>query len=363
MSSSQKMPWQAPDADRNRTMLPDSELSPATGTTVLVTGASGLLGSRVALGLLRRGHSVRAFQRGDADAVKQRLGQQGLQRFSQYRGSLTDPAAVRTALEAADAVVHLAAKVSVSGPWEEYEAVNIRGTRILLESARQAGVTDVLHTSSPSVSHAGEPLMGQANQPADPHRARGNYAVSKAWAERMALESDAEDFRVAVLRPHLVWGPGDTQLTERVIARAAAGRLPLLGHGAALVDSLYVDNAAEAFVRALDRMPQIHGRPLVLTNGEPRTIGELMGQMCRAAGVTEPRGTVPASAARTAGQVIEKAWEIRPGEDEPPMTRFLAEQLSTAHWFDQRETHRLLDWRPSVSIDEGMARLQEHYGR
>jgi nucleoside-diphosphate-sugar epimerase len=163
------------------------------------------------------------------------------------------------------------------------------------------------------------------------------------------------------VRPHLVWGPGDTQLVERVLDRAARGRLPLLDRGAALIDTTYVDNAADGIVAALDRAEAVHGRAYVLTNGEPRTVADLLTGICRAGGVRPPAWRVPARLARTAGGVVEAVWRLRPGTDEPPMTRFLAEQLSTAHWFDQRATREDLRWRPAVSLDEGFERLAAHY--
>lgn len=352
--------WTPPDPATRR-LLPDDSLPESTGRTILVTGASGLLGTRVALDLLGRGHSVRLFQRSDGRAVRESLQDEGRRRLSQFRGSVTDPHAVSVALEGVDAVIHLAAKVSVTGPWEEYRETNVRGTQMLLESARRAGIRDVVFVSSPSVAHTGTSFMGQGNTEADPEHARGNYARSKAYAERLALSHDREDFRVGVIRPHLVWGPGDTQLVERIIERAAEGGIPLLDAGAALIDSTYVDNAAEAIIACWERLDTVHGTPLVVTNGEPRTVGELMTRMCEAAGVPAPERRVPAGLAKAAGKVIEWVWEKRPGKDEPPMTAFLAEQLSTAHWFDQRQTRELLDWTPRVSIEEGMERLREHY--
>jgi nucleoside-diphosphate-sugar epimerase len=149
---------------------------------------------------------------------------------------------------------------------------------------------------------------------------------------------------------------------ERVLARAAAGRLPLLDAGAALIDTTYVDNAAAAIVAALHRMEHVHGRALVVSNGEPRPVGELLAGICAAGGVPAPSWSVPGAVARAAGAVVEKLWTWARQDEEPPMTRFLAEQLSTAHWFDQRETRELLDWTPEVSIEEGLARLAGHYG-
>jgi len=205
--------------------------------------------------------------------------------------------------------------------------------------------------------------MGDGALPADPGAARGDYARTKAEAELLALAADSARLSVVVIRPHLVWGPGDTQLVQRIVDRARSGRLPLLGHGAALIDTIYVDNAASAIAAALEHAPQVHGRSFVVTNGEPRPVAEMLAGICRAAGVTPPTVRIPASVARTAGSLIEALWRVRPGQDEPPMTRFLAEQLSTSHWFDQRAVRSELHWQPSVSIDDGLRRLAEVYQR
>ncbi|MCW4386704.1 NAD-dependent epimerase/dehydratase family protein [Salinibacterium sp. SYSU T00001] len=320
---------------------------------VLVTGASGALGGDVARLLLGSGHEVRTLQRRPS----------GVEGAEDVLGSVTDAAARERACAGVDAVVHLAAKVSMAGPLAEFEATNVAGTAELLAAARRGGATRFVHVSSPSVAHSGDPIMGEGAGPADPERAHGPYARTKARGELLALAADAPGFAVVAVRPHLVWGPGDTQLIGRIVERARRGTLPLLGSGAALIDTTYRDNAASALVAALDRAEAAHGRAFVVTNGEPRTIAELFEGICRAAGVRPPRWRVPASAAYGAGAAVEALWSFRPGADEPPMTRFLAEQLSTAHWFDQRETRAALAWEPAVSIDEGLERLAESFRR
>lgn len=318
---------------------------------VLVTGASGFLGRAVACAVVAAGHEVRCFQRRPS----------GVAGATDALGSITDPAGVAGAVAGVDAVVHLAAKVSLAGAPAEFDAVNVGGTRTLLGAAAAAGVGRLVFVSSPSVAHSGASISGSDALPADPVNARGDYARTKATAELLALAADSPAFRVVAVRPHLVWGPGDTQLIARIVERARAGRLPLLGHGAALIDTTYIDNAAGAIVAALDRVDAVHGNSYVITNGEPRPVAELLAGICAAAGVPAPAWSVPASVARAAGSVIETAWRVFPGADEPPMTRFLAEQLSTAHWFDQRRTRADLHWSPAVTLDEGLARLAEHY--
>lgn len=330
---------------------------PADGTTtVLVTGASGFLGRAVVRELLAGGYAVRTLQRTPSRT----------EGATDVLGSITDPDVVARAVAGVDAVVHLAAKVSLAGDPADFERVNVGGTRTLLDAVQAAGVQRVVHVSSPSVAHHGDSIVGDDAGPADPALARGDYARTKAAAELLALARDGAAsgdgaLRVVAVRPHLVWGPGDTQLVARVVERARAGRLPLLGHGAALIDSTYVDNAASAVVAALAAVDDVHGQAYVVTNGEPRPVAELLAGICRAAGVTPPRWNVPAGVARAAGSAVEAGWKVRPGADEPPMTRFLAEQLSTAHWFDQRRTRRDLRWEPAVSVDDGLRRLAESY--
>lgn len=320
---------------------------------VIVTGASGFLGRAVAARIAQAGHEVTTLQRRPS----------GVSTVRDIAGSITDAEVVRNAMQGQDAVVHLAAKVSLAGDSADFERVNIDGTRVLLEGALAAGVRRFVQVSSPSVAHQGDALVGVGAGPADPERARGEYARTKAAAELLALSFDSPTMAVVAVRPHIVWGPGDTQLVARVVDRARRHRLPLLDNGAALIDSTYVDNAADALLAALERAQEAHGRALVVTNGEPRPVAELIGAMCRAAGVPVPAWRVPGAVARVAGGAVERIWAWSPGADEPPMTRFLAEQLSTAHWFDQRETRELLDWQPRVSIDEGMAYLAQYYRR
>jgi nucleoside-diphosphate-sugar epimerase len=320
---------------------------------VLVTGASGLLGRSVARALVERGDDVTVMQRRPA----------GVPSAREVLGDIADVDAVHAAADGQDAVVHLAAKVHVAGRWADYERTNVDGTRNVVEACHSAGVARLVHVSSPSVAHVGEPLVGVDASAADPVRARGSYALSKAQAEVLALASDGPGLSVVAVRPHLVWGPGDPQLVERIVSRARSHRLALVGSGAALIDTTYIDNAVYALVAALDRCHDAHGQALVVSNGEPRTVAELVTAICRAAGVPQPRLHVPAPLARGGGAVVERLWALVGAAGDPPVTSFLAEQLSTAHWFDQRRTRELLRWRPHVSIDEGLARLSEAFGR
>ena len=320
---------------------------------VLVTGASGVLGSSVVRALIDGGDEVTTLQRRPS----------GIESARDVLGSVTEGDAVARAMAGQAAVIHLAAKVSMAGDARDFERVNIDGTRSVLDAARSAGVTRFVHISSPSVAHSGTSLIGAPAEAADPASARGEYARTKGEGELLALAASSDEFPVLVLRPHLIWGPGDTQLTERIIERSRQGRMPILGSGAALVDTLYVSNAVDAIVAALDAVTRVHGEALVVTNGQPRPIAEFVERLALAGGARQPRLRLPVGLALAAGTTVDTVWNLREHDDEPPLTRFLAEQMSTAHWFDQRRTREVLRWEPAVSFAAGMEAVARHYGR
>jgi nucleoside-diphosphate-sugar epimerase len=317
---------------------------------VLVTGGSSLLARATAETLIARGDEVVLLQRNPAPLDTPQL-----------LGDVRDAEFVHSAVAGCDAVVHLAAKVGVVGSWHDYRSINVDGTANVVATARHHGVARFVHVSTPSVAHAGDALVGVGATPAVTGRKGAWYAESKAIAEQMVHEAASDALPIVIVRPHLVWGPGDTQLVGRIVERARAGRLALVGDGAALIDTTYIDNAASALVAALDAVEPgaaCVGRAYVIANGEPRPVAELVAGICHAAGIDITPRRVPRRLAVAAGALVERVWALR-GADagEPPLTRFLAEQLGTAHWFDPRPAQHDLGWTPTVSIDEGLARL------
>ncbi|HRY10051.1 MAG TPA: NAD-dependent epimerase/dehydratase family protein [Candidatus Nanopelagicales bacterium] len=317
---------------------------------VLLTGSSSLLGAQTVRALVQRGDTVAVMQR-RASAVADELG------LTQHLGDVVDPQVAAAAVEGADTVIHLAARVGVVGTRRQFFDTNVVGTRVMLAAAKDAGVQRFVFVSSPSVAHTGRALAGCGAQPADPRHAKGEYSKSKALAEKEVLAADGTGITTIAVRPHLVWGPGDTQLVGRIAERARQGRLALVAGGRPLIDTTYLDNAVDALVAAADRAEAGHGRAFIVSNGEPRTVEEMIARICEAAGERPPERSVPRAAAWMAGAVAETAWKVAGRDDDPPMTRFLAGQLGTAHWFDLRETREVLQWRPAVSLDEGFARL------
>lgn len=318
---------------------------------VLVTGATSLLGRFTVAALGAHGHEIVTLQRSRSE----------LHGVVEHLGSVTNRTVVAEALDGVQGVIHLAAKVDPVGDWADFASVNIDGATIVHSLAREAGVSRFVYVSSPSVAHDGSSISGDGAAPADPDAARGNYSISKATAERHLLAQPSDTMPTVAIRPHLVIGPGDTQLIGRIADRARAGRMPLIGSGLALVDTTWVDNAADALVAALDAAPELAGRAFVVSNGEPRTVHELIARITDALNIEWSPRSVPARAAVAGGAAAEALWERTGRADEPPMTAFGAEQLSTAHWFDQRITRDALRWVPRVSLAEGWRRLAAHH--
>jgi nucleoside-diphosphate-sugar epimerase len=325
---------------------------------VLVTGAGSLLLGGIAQQLASRGDEVVCFQRRENETTHSNI--------TMFAGDIRDRGAVSEAASGCDAIIHGAARVGVMGSWEDFYSTNVDGTTNVLRAAEEHHITRLVYVSTPSVAHVGRSIEGDVATPATTGRKRTFYAESKAIAEILALQANSAELGVVALRPHLVWGPGDTQLVGRIVDRARQGRLVMVGSGNALVDSTYIDNAISAHIAALDAIApgaRCSGKAYVISNGEPRTVNELMSRICLAAGVEFSPKHVPAVIARSIGSVVERIWPLI-RKDEPPITRFVAEQLGTAHWFDQRPAQEDLNWKPQVSLDEGFARLakwfQEH---
>lgn len=321
-----------------------------------MTGTGSLLLGGIASELLRRGDEVVCLQRRPAAFV-------GHQNAHEVLADICDAEAVALAATGCDAIIHGAARVGVVGSQKEFYDTNVHGTENILRAAEQHSISRLVFVSTPSVAHTGSSLIGAPAGVAEIGRSRSYYAESKAIAERTVLNARSSRMAVVAIRPHLVWGPGDTQLVGRIVERAASGQLAVIGTGNALVDSTYIDNAISAHIAALDALhigSDCDGKAYVISNGEPRTVNELMRSMCESAGVPfKPRHLSLALGIRL-GSLVERLWPLV-FSSEPPVTRFIAEQLGTAHWFDQRVVKNDLKWVPSVTIDEGFRRLTQWF--
>lgn len=325
--------------------------------TVLVTGGGGFLGGAIVRRLVARGDRVRSVQRSDAPELRA-LGVEVVQ------ADLADLAGVLAAAQGCAAIVHVAAKAGVWGSEDSYFRANVLGTGNVLQACRTHGIGKLVYTSTPSVIHAGGDVEGvDESTPVATHFATA-YPRTKAEAERLVLLANGPELATVALRPHLIWGPGDPQLTARIVARAKAGRLRLVGGGGKLIDSVYIDNAAHAHLLALDRVAPgaaCAGQAYFITQGEPMPQKALIDGILAAAGLPPCTRSVAPNVAYALGAVLELAWTLLGREDEPLMTRFVARQLATAHWYDITAARRDLGYVPQVTVAQGLERLAAHW--
>lgn len=324
---------------------------------VLVTGGGGFLGSAICKQLLARGDEVIAYQRSASENL-QKLGARII------RGSITNAELLNRAIKGVDAVIHTAAKAGQWGPYDDYFRPNVTGTENVISACLKHSIHKLVFTSSPSVTHAdGDVEGGDESLPyADSYNA--HYPATKALAEQMVMAADCPELRTVSLRPHLIWGPGDNHLLPSLLDRAKSGKLRLPGPDK-LIDTIYIDNAARVHLLALERLQSapdvVGGKTYFVSNDEPMTQRQIIGGLLNAAGIKVDIQPISPRIAITAGTLLENTWKLFGLKSEPPLTRWSAEHLSTAHWYDISAVKRDLGYTVDISIAEGMEMLSSNF--
>lgn len=324
-----------------------------TSRPVLVTGGGGFLGSAIVAMLRDRGLPVRSLARNRYE----RLGELGAE---EYQGDVAEAATVDRAVEGCQAVFHVAAKAGLWGPREEYYRTNVVGTENVLTACRKSGVRKLVHTSSPSVVFHGTDLEGVDESAPYADRYEAAYPETKAISERLVLKANDATLATVVLRPHLIWGPGDNNILPRIYARARSNRLFRIGRRNPLIDLTYIDNAAAAHLQAADRLDvgsAVAGKVYFIAQGEPVPVWDMVDRFLAIAHLPPVKRTVPKTAAVAIGRMLEAVYRTFRLPGEPRMTRFLAHELSTAHWYNLDAARRDLGYAPHVGIEEGLRRL------
>jgi len=321
----------------------------------VVTGGAGFVGGGLCRRLRDQGHDVVAVVRRPRPA----LAAAGTHTVLQDLTAADAPAALAAAFAGADCVFHTAAHVKMWGPREAFVRGNVGATRAVIAACRAAGVGRLVFTSSPSVVATDHDLRGVDESQPYPARYRASYPETKAAAEREVLAAHGSALRTISLRPHLIFGPGDTNLVPTVLARARAGRLVQVGAGRNLVDLTFIDDCVAAHLlaaAALERRPEAGGRAYFISQGEPVPLWEWIGRVLELHDVPPIRRRVPTAAARLLATAAEAAWRTLGLASDPPLTRFLVEEMSTDHYFDIGAARRALGYAPSCGVWEATER-------
>lgn len=324
--------------------------------TILVTGGGGFLGGAIVKQLVQQGAKVRSLSRQRYDSLA------GLN-VDQYQGSLNDPSAVTKAAAECTMVFHVAAKAGVWGPYDVYHQTNVVGTENVIAACHKQGIDKLIYTSSPSVVFNGTDMEGVDESVPYPDHFEAFYPQTKALAEQKVMAANDDQLATVSLRPHLIWGPGDNHLVPRILAKGKAGQIRRIGNRENQVDSIYIDNAADAHLLAAQKLAPgsaVAGKTYFISQDEPVSVWDLINRILAAGNVPPVTKSVSPSLAYFAGTVCESAYRLLGIKSEPRMTRFVAKELSTAHWFDISAAKRDFGYVPKVSIDEGLNRLSEY---
>jgi nucleoside-diphosphate-sugar epimerase len=329
----------------------------------LVTGGGGFLGKAIVRMLVARGDDVRVLGRSDYPDVAA-LG------ATCIKGDVADLRTVKDACNGVDVVFHVAAKAGVWGDPAEYERANVDGTQNVIDACLSRGVGRLVHTSSPSVTFDGGDAAGADESLPYPARHLYHYGRTKAEAERRVVQANAQPHRkgptvllTTALRPHIIYGPGDPHIVPRMVARHVQGRLRIVGDGTNRIDITYVDNGAHAHLLAADALgrdnPKNAGRVYFISDGRPVVPWEWLNVIFSGADLPPLRRSVPYPVARAVGGLLEAAWSAFGLSGEPPMTRFVAAQLGTSHWYDLTAARRDIVYEPIVDAATATARTIE----
>ena len=321
--------------------------------TILVTGGGGFLGGAIVNQLYQQGATVRSLSRQRYDSLD-RLG------VDQHQGSLNEPSAVTKAAEGCSMVFHVAAKAGVWGPYDDYHQTNVSGTENIINSCRKHGISKLIYTSSPSVVFNGTDMEGVDESVPYPDHFEAYYPQTKALAEQKVMAANDDQLATVSLRPHLIWGPGDNHLVPRILTKGKAGQIRRIGDRDNQVDSIYIDNAADAHLLAAQKLAPgsaVAGKTYFISQDEPVSVWDLINRILAAGDISPVTKSISPGLAYFAGSLCETVYKTLGIKSEPRMTRFVAKELSTAHWFDISAAKRDFGYVPKVSIDEGLKRL------
>jgi nucleoside-diphosphate-sugar epimerase len=319
-----------------------------------VTGGGGFLGSVIVRMLQERGDQVVSLSRGSYPELAA-LG------VEQIQGDLANREAVLQGAAGCGIIFHVAAKAGIWGSYNDFYQANVTGTEHVLDACRVHGIAKLVYTSSPSVVFDGTDVAGGDESLPYPAHYEAFYPQTKAMAEQLVLAANGPQLATVALRPHLIWGPGDNHLVPRIIAKGRSGKLRRIGNRPCLVDTVYVDNAAQAHLLAADCLKPdspVAGKAYFISNGEPIPLWEMVNRILAAGGIAPVSGTISPKLAYDVGMLCEGIWRLLNLSDEPPMTRFVAKELATAHWFTIDAARRDFGYQPQITLDEGLNRLK-----
>ncbi len=320
---------------------------------ILVTGGGGFLGYAIIKKLVKANKTVTNFSRNHYPKLKNL-------NVREIKGDITDYNSILHAVSNMDTVFHVAAKPGVWGSYNSYYRTNTLGTKNVISACLKNSVSKLIYTSSPSVIFNGKDMEGVNESAAYPLKFHSHYSKTKSLAEKLVIKASCDALKTISLRPHLIWGPKDNHLIPRIIQRA--DKLIKIGKKDKLVDTIYIDNAAQAHILAskkLDENQALSGKTYFISQDQPIYMWEMINNILKAGRLKPVTKTIPYPAAWFAGAIFELIYKIFKIQKEPQITRFVAKELATAHWFDISAAKKDLGYTPEISTKQGLLILEE----
>lgn len=316
---------------------------------ILVTGASGLLGSHLVDALVARGDAVRALLQPGEDPS--RLEAQGVEIS---RGDLTDAASLKAATQGVLLVMNCAAK---TGPWGDpalYEAINVRGLETLTRAAMDAGVSRMVHVSSITVH--GNDVRGTADEQAPFHEEPNPYTRTKIAGELLLQRMVADEAApVVIVRPGWIYGPRDAASFGRFAAMIQRQGMVVIGSGENHIPLIYVTDVAQGMLRAAEA-PQAVGQAYLLVNDERVTQNQYLSLIAKDLNVPPPTRHIPYGFAVAAGATAETVFRLLGRASPPPLMRYGLQLLGGENAFVIAKARTDLGFDPQVPMEDGVRR-------
>ena len=319
--------------------------------TAFVTGGSGFVGGALIERLRSEGWDVRALARSDRAASRVR--ERGAEAVG---GDLDAPESLRAGADGAEVAFHAAAKVADWGDPADFERLNVKGTRNVIDSCRAAGVRRLVHVGTEAALMAGQPLVHvDESAPLRPD-SPALYPSTKAKAEQLVRAANGDGLETVVVRPRFVWGRGDSTLLPQIVDMVRSGRFRWVGGGRQLTATTHIDNTVEGLWLGATRAPA--GGVYFVTDGEPMVFRDFLTALVATQGVEIPDKSVPPAVANAAARAAEGIWRGLRRRGNPPITRFAVWVSSQECTIDISRAERELGYRPVTSRNEGLAALR-----
>ncbi len=331
---------------------------PVTGISALVSGATGFLGGRLSVLLREKGYSVRALVR--SAGVVDDLVRSGVEIV---RGDVGDRASLVRAMAGRQWVFHTAGKVSDWGPRRDFQRINVDGTARVIDACREAGVRRLVHVSSLTV--LGLPRSGKRMDENSPvaESPRDYYTESKLAGERLVRDAHGRDgLETVVIRPGVIWGPGDATIWPRLEALLRRRRLVLIGRGTNHIALSHVDNLSRGLILAAQSAAAA-GRIYHLTDGEDLTARFALTALAKACGVPPPRFSLPFPVVYSLAAMMEGATRWRRAQNPPALTRYGVRLVACDGRFDIEKARNELGYNPEMTFRRGVAAMVRQAGK